>query len=110
MTKVDDIFQKNTNAVLTALGFTDIAEADKPAVMEELGTHFYKIITETLVINLSDEQIREFQKIIKLDSDARDEKIMELAASIPGLSQKLEAAVEAEFMILRAAKNQITTT
>lgn len=99
------IIQDRINKMLNELGVNDVSAEEKLELTQHLIDHFNKIITETLIINLDDDQLKKFKEYSDKDSEADlDAHISELAASIPGLQFKIEDAIQTEFENLRSAK------
>lgn len=103
---LDHILSRDVRAVLSAIGAENLSEKEKTEVMEQVGEHFNKIIIDTAVAELNDEQIKEFHSA--LDAADAEERITEIAVRVPGLLSKIEEAVEQEFEILRSAKEKLS--
>ena len=100
------LLNHDTDAVLSALGAENLSETEKASIMEQMLGHFSNIIIDTAVAELNDEQIKEFQTA--LGQPDAEEAIAKITAQVPGLYQKIESAVEQEFLSLRAAKNNLS--
>ena len=95
------------DTVLAELGIMNVPEADREEVVTGLVNHFSDIMMETVVVNLNNEQLDEFKAALALEPDARDEKIAQITALVPGLAQKIESSVMDEIAVLKAARAQL---
>lgn len=98
MTHLSDKFIKGD--LLDLLGITD-AGSDRQAVLDRLMAHLDQVIFETLVTNASDEQVERLSKANDESQEALIAEAESCAQKIPGLWDKLEAAVEGEMNTLR---------
>jgi division protein CdvB (Snf7/Vps24/ESCRT-III family) len=104
------IIKDRINAILTDLAIKPANEAEALEMTQQLINHFDKIILETMIINLDDDQLARFKGYMANDSEEElDEHITQLAAEVPGLQFKIEAAVQAEMENLKAAKQVLDT-
>lgn len=93
------------NKVLAELNVNDLSEDDKYVVMAQLTEHFNKIIIETVLNNLNDEQLKEFKDMVDLeDPEKMDEGIALIVAKIPAINFKIEEALNEEISHIKAAK------
>ena len=73
-------------------------------LQEKFNDRILDIIIVTMFDNLNDEQKVRFLDLIKeMDSDELDQKIMLFAAEVPGLQEKVDAAIEREVNLIRIA-------
>lgn len=105
MKKTDLIFSSDAEALFRELGLKDLSEKDKKELLDALLDHFNKVIIETAILNLDEEGVRKFRSA--LGSRRLEEEVASLCASIPGLADKIEEAVENEFQIIKAAKEKV---
>lgn len=103
---LNHILSRDVRAVLSAIGAENLSEKEKTEIMDQISEHFNKIIIDTAVAELNDEQIKEFH--LALDAVDAEERITEIAARVPGLLAKIEEAVEQEFEALRFAKDKLS--
>jgi len=75
--------------------------------MAALVDHFNKVIIETMILNLSDDQLKEFEKVVKENPQELEQKVAEMAANVPGLMGEIEKAVQEEILALKLAKESI---
>lgn len=101
MTKTQSILSRDSEAILGELGIKNLNDKDAAEVLDALLDHFHKVIIETVILNLSEREIEKFKSALL--GKNLEEEIMAITAGIPGLAQKIEAAVENEITILRAA-------
>ncbi|MDO8537013.1 MAG: hypothetical protein Q7R94_02090 [bacterium] len=102
MTKTQSILDRDSEIILGELGLGNMPEKDRGEVIEALLDHFNKVIIETAVSSLNDKNLEEFKAA--LGSSDFEEKIVAIMARVPGLAEKIEEAVNNEFLVLRAAK------
>jgi len=105
MNKTKSILEKDGQAILGAIGAKDLPEKDKSEVVDAVLDHMNKVVIETVILNLDEKQVEEFGAAVK----KRDfeEEVTRICAQIPGLAQKIESAIEREFLVLRAAKEKM---
>lgn len=92
------------DVLLKELGIGDMPEEDKEEVLSTLMAYMQNVIFETVVSNLSDEQLREFKESVDKQPEDLEEKIMKITANVPGLSEKIEQAVASELASFKAAR------
>ncbi len=98
---IKDIIHK----VLSELNLNGLSEDERFEVMANLMDHFNGIIIQTVMANLNDEQLAEFNAILEKDeSEEREEEIAQLVARIPGVDMKIEEALQNEIDTLKASK------
>ena len=102
---LNNILNRDIDAVLSALGAKNLSEKEKIETMEQAREHFSKIIIDTAIAELDDEQIKEFH--LALEGPDMEEKITQITTRIPGLLKKIESAIEQEFSVLRSAKEKL---
>jgi len=99
------IIKDRIKNMLTELGINPSDDTHALEMSNQLMDHFNKIIIETLIIRLNDEQLVRFKNYMDMDTDEElDTHITQLASEIPGLQFKIEEAIQAEFETLKAAK------
>jgi hypothetical protein len=105
LTKTQQILSNDVDALFVELGLTSLSEEEKLDSMEDLIEHFNQIIIETVIINLNDNQLKEFRAAMdEEDEYSVQEKIIDITSRVPGLAEKIEQAVEHELTVLKAAK------
>lgn len=98
---IKDIIDK----VLKELNVNNLSDDDKFAVMEQLTDHFNKIILDTVLSNLNDEQLIEFKNMVDLeDMDKMEEGIALIVAKIPAINFKIEEAINNEIAHIKESK------
>lgn len=107
MNLTQKVFKQDIDALLNEIGVKDLPESEKAEVIAKMLEHFDKLILETVVENLSDEQIGEFNQALDLASPGMEQEIIAITARVPGLAQKIEAAVRQEIIVLKSAKSQL---
>ncbi len=99
------IFNDRIKQMLSDLGVNEPSSEDQEEITQQLLAHFNKIIVQTLIVNLDDNQLERLNNYMEsVPEEELDEKIMSLSAEIPGLQLKIEEAVTNEFENLRTAK------
>jgi len=99
MNKTQDILEKNSKVILEELGVKNLSPEEEKEVLGAVMDHFYKVILEEVILSLSDEQIEKFKA--SLGKENFEEEITKITASVPGLADKIERAVENEFAVLK---------
>jgi hypothetical protein len=98
----------NFDAVFKELGLNNLSPEEKQEVQTEMMKHFNDIILQTVVDNLSDSQIAEFQEALQeTDAALMQEKIADITSRVPGLNSKIELAVQQELAHLKSAYQQV---
>jgi hypothetical protein len=96
------ILHLGEDELLTAVGVADLPESDRIEVLASLSNHLQKVILETIILSLNEEQAVEFEKVMSESvDDELEEKIMEIVSGVPGLASKIEIAVADELVILK---------
>ena len=72
-------------------------------ILQKISDHFDKVIMITVLGSLSDEQFEGFRTA--LGSSDPNRSIGEIVAEVPGLSEKVEAKLELEYVLMKAALN-----
>jgi hypothetical protein len=67
----------------------------------DLKDRLYKVIIETMIVNLDSEQKEKFLQLIKENKNV-DEEIEILAASVPGLFGQMVDAIDRELLFIRS--------
>lgn len=98
---------QNLNQILNDLNVKGLDDREKQEVANQLIEHFNRLIMETIVANLNDQQIAEFNQALDESDDKMQEKITAITAQVPGLAKKIETAVENEVALLKAAKQKV---
>lgn len=106
MNKTQDILKKNSEVILEELGIKNLSPEDKTEVLKKLESHFNDVIIEAVVSSLNDRQIEEFRSA--LGKENFEEEITKITASVPGLAEKIEKAVESEFAVLKEGYKNIS--
>lgn len=83
------------------VNFENLSENDKDEIVSNMMDHLHKVIIETVIVNLSPEQLAELKQVIDLDGPEMEEKIGELTSVVPGLAEKIESAVSHELTVLK---------
>ncbi len=104
---LNSILKKDVDSILFGLGIKNLSEEEKPVLIDEILNHFDRIIIDTIIAELNEEQIKEFSDALD-DKTNMEEKISKITVSVPGLMAKVEDAVEQEFLNLRSAKEKIS--
>ena len=95
---MDNIFESFienlVSECLQSVKFSFLPEREKKEVAQKLRDHFYSMTIDTLIDQLSDEQVNQIKD---LDSKSKmEEKMAEFAASIPGFAFVLEDKLKAK--------------
>ncbi len=99
------IIKDRIKNMLSELGMSAGSDAEQQEMNDQLMDHFNKIIIETMIVSLNDDQIKRFKEYMDNDTDEQlDEHMTQLAAEVPGLQFKLEEAISNEFDSLKSAK------
>lgn len=101
------LYNQDLDALLSEIGVKGLLEPEKSEVAAKMLEHFDRLILETVVDNLSDEQIAEFNQALDLVSPQMEQKIIAITSRVPGLAQKIESAVQQEIIVLKGAKSQL---
>ncbi len=91
-------FQTNRAAFLKDLGLNPEAQGDK--MVDLLDKRVNDVVLKTVLGNLSDEGFQAFK--MAMSSDNPEEEIAKVTAQVPGLAQKVEERVLAEYDLIRA--------
>lgn len=102
MTRALSILERDRDAILAELGIHGLSEKEKQEVGVALLEHFEKVIIETVIVNLDDEELGKFKSALK--SENLEEKVMAVTAGVPGLAGKIEEALAVEFEVIKSAR------
>jgi hypothetical protein len=83
------------------VNFENLSDNDKDEIVSSMMEHLHKVIIETVIVNLSSEQLGELKNIIDLDGPEMESKIGELTSVVTGLAEKIESAVNHELNVLK---------
>ena len=93
----------NLDPLFKELGLEKLAPEERKEVEERMTNHFTKVILETVIISLSEEQAKEFKATIEESGEDLEARIVAITARIPGLAQKIDTAVKDEILVLKTA-------
>jgi len=99
------IFQKRFLEIL-GIQVEGMSMLQQREIVEMVDSHLQKVILETVISELDGKQFKEFEKSLE-DSATMEDQVALLAADIPDLQHKIEAAVEREIEIIKAARKNI---
>ncbi|GEM_PF-3395653 len=97
-----DAVQKSST--IQALGIASLPEAEQAAILEKANQRLEQVVIRVLVENLSDQEAREMQTVLKEGKNLED-AIAQIALGVPQLAGKIEYAVRQEIERLRAVLN-----
>ncbi|KKS82657.1 MAG: hypothetical protein UV58_C0007G0006 [Candidatus Wolfebacteria bacterium GW2011_GWC1_43_10] len=106
MAKTQIILDKNPEIILEELGIKNLSPEEEKEVINTVLEHFNKVIIETVILNLDDNQVDRFKAA--LERNNFEEEITKITAAVPGLADKIEKAVEDEFALLKKAKGIVS--
>lgn len=96
MDKIFEGFIENlVKECLQGANLAYLREKEKKEITSKVRDHFYSVTIDTLVDQLSDDQVREI-KVLDPKSKEMEQKMAEFAASIPGFAFVLEDKLKAE--------------
>ncbi len=98
------LLKQHMNQLLEELGANNMTDDEKYEVTAELISHFNKIIIETVIVNLNDDQIVKFRKAVDSDDENLEDNIASIVAEIPDMQFRIEDAISAEIKNLKSAK------
>lgn len=91
----EDFIENLVNECLQGAKFAYLSDGEKKEITQKLRDHFYSLTIDTLIDQLSDDQISQIKAL-----DPKDPKMQELmsqfAASIPGFAFVLEDKLKNE--------------
>lgn len=96
MLKIDEIINKFMLELDLEGEAAEIEEAKN-----DLKDRLYRVVIETMVVNLDSEQKEKFLQLIKANKNL-DEEIEILAASVPGLFGQISDAIDRELFLIRS--------
>ncbi len=91
----EDFLEKLISECLLGARFSYLAEKEKKETTEKLRDHFYDVIIDTLINQLSEEQLKEIRGLDSA-SPKMQEKLSLFAASLPGVGFFLEEKLKKE--------------
>ena len=91
---------KLNSSLIEALGIASLPETEQAAILQKIDRRLEEVVMRVLVENLSDDEAREMQDVLKQGSDLED-AIAKLALGVPRLAEKIEFAVGQEIEKLR---------
>jgi len=102
---LSQLIKKEREDLLNALGVSGLSEAEAEEVSVEITEHLERIVMETILANLNDEQLARFEAAIEKGGPELDATIMSITASVPGLAEEIERSVGVELEAIKQAKN-----
>ncbi|MFA6136361.1 MAG: hypothetical protein WC705_03350 [Candidatus Paceibacterota bacterium] len=106
MNKTQDVLDKNSKIIIEELGIKGLSPEDEKETVDAVLDHFNKIIIETVILSLNEEQVAQFKTA--LGQSNFEEEITKITAQVPGLADKIERAVNDEFILLKKAKEIVS--
>jgi hypothetical protein len=97
-----DELKKYQDELLTELTAQSFSEAEKAEVIGLLTDRFEKVIVYTLLRVMSDQQKKEFEKLLE-NKEGREEVSVKLASEIPDLYILLSDALTHESEVIKRA-------
>lgn len=91
----EDFIENLVTEALQGAKFSYLSDAQKKEMAQKLREHFYNVTVEAFVDQLTDEQVSQV-KGLDFKSEAAQQKIAEISASIPGFSFVLENELKSE--------------
>lgn len=99
------IVNDRINNILAELNISVSSDEERQEMAASLSEHFNKVIIETLILSLNEEQVARFKDYMASDTNEElEQHVMQMSAEIPGMQFKIEEAIQAEFESLKAAK------
>ena len=105
MNDIQKILHRDEDAILREFRADDLRGEERKQVLNALLEHFEKVITETVILNLDPAGRDKLSQALSEEGNL-DQKISELTASLPGIAEKIEAAVSREFRLLKLAQER----
>lgn len=72
------------------------------ALVADLEDHFEKVILEVFLRRAPETRLREVKVLIDSNDPALPAAVMDIATTIPGLAEEIEAAVEREYEAIKS--------
>ena len=95
------ILDKDSKTILEDLGIKGLSPEEEREVSEALLDHFSKVIVETAVLEMDENERKKFEEAVKKENF--EEEIIKITAGVPGLAGKIEEAVAREFELIKAS-------
>jgi len=97
--------QQYSDRLLQELGFADAAEQEKQEALEVIAGRFNDVLITTFIDAVNADQRQRLIKAFE-NPETVGEVLQEVAAEVPGLSEKIEQALEDEYEALKYAMNK----
>ncbi|MEZ4180214.1 MAG: hypothetical protein R3B41_01675 [Candidatus Doudnabacteria bacterium] len=95
----------NNQSIVEELGLQNLPQQEQDQVTQTIINHLQDLLINTFVLELGQKQREQFLQ--SLNTESFDEDLMsKLAIQVPGLNQKLQSTIEAEWDIIKTAYNQ----
>lgn len=86
------------------LGIDQLPAIDQIELLKETKTHLQNIILETVISALNDTELSDFKSALEGPDEFMEDRIEAITARVPGLMDKIAAAVDTELQIIKQAQ------
>ncbi len=102
MNQLSNFYQ---DKLLEDLHLDKLPEAEQQVAVQMIADRFQKVIVHTMLRSLSAEQKQQFEAALQ-NPETMEDKVSELAESIPGLGEQIDVALTGEYELLKLAMSK----
>jgi hypothetical protein len=92
--------------VLASPGYAELPTDKRESIRAKLDSHFQKLLVETALNRMTDEQIDEFEHLVRDRPENAITRLEFIASTIPGVAQDIEERLEREVARLQSLANR----
>ncbi len=105
MDNVDNYIDKKTEEILSSPSYKNLTDKKKEKLQTEISNHLEKMVIETFINRLTDEQAEELNNLMQRKPKRAHEKLKELAFSTPELAEDVQARLQKEVEKFKSLKS-----
>lgn len=92
--------------IINELELAHLPDEEKGKIIASIRSHLENVLIETVIMNLSPEQLESMKKEL-LKENFNENEIMRITSGIPGIQNKIEEAMEAEWDLIKTSYQKI---
>lgn len=98
--QIEEYIQNIVSGCLNSPAFANLTPEQRPEAESRLQAYFYRVIVETLINRLSEEQLNQIQDL-DFSSPEMEAKLEQFAAAIPGFYQDMDEKLQQEAELVK---------
>ncbi|MGM0439062.1 MAG: hypothetical protein ACQEP3_01350 [Patescibacteria group bacterium] len=102
---LENFIDKKVEEILASPSYKNIEEDKRKSLKKEIQDHLERMVIETFVNRLSEEEAEDLNKLMQKDGSRAHKKLKELAFSTPELANDLEQRINREVEKFKSLKS-----